>query len=85
MPSKHPHPGELVRDAISDRGWTVAEAARQLRIGRGNLSRFLNGHAGPSMRLTYELQRVFGGSARSWMIAYVHHRYDHDEPQRRPR
>lgn len=40
-----PHPGELLRDAIKAKGWTVSDAASRMGVARNTLSRVLNGRA----------------------------------------
>ena len=40
------HPGELIRESIQAKGWTVVQCAERLGVTRNTLSRLLNGHAG---------------------------------------
>ena len=44
------HPGELIRESIQAKGWTVAQCAERLSVTRNTLSRLLNGHAGTDAR-----------------------------------
>ena len=36
--------GEIIREAMADRGFSIAEVASRIGIGRQTLSRKLNGH-----------------------------------------
>ncbi len=56
-----PHLGELIRESIEAKGWTVVETAKRLDMGRVALSRVLNGHAGVSAALALALERTTGG------------------------
>ncbi len=68
-----PHPGETLReDVLPALGLSVAEAARQLGIGRVTLSRVLHGHAAISLDLAQRLEAWLSGpeagpSAESWL------------------
>ena len=42
------HPGELIRESIQAKSWTVAQCPERLGVTRNTLSRLLNGHAGVS-------------------------------------
>ena len=53
-----PHLGELIRESIEAKGWTVVETAKRLDMGRVALSRVLNGHAGVSAVLALALERI---------------------------
>ena len=59
------HPGEIIRDAIEAKGWTVAVAADRLGVPRNTLSRVLNGRAGVSPRLA--LERLGWSDASHWV------------------
>ena len=59
------HPGEIIRDAIEAKGWTVAVAAVRLGVPRNTLSRVLNGRAGVSPRLA--LARLGWSDASHWV------------------
>ncbi len=59
------HPGEIIRDAIEAKGWTVAVAAARLGVPRNTLSRVLNGRAGVSPRLA--LERLGWSDASHWV------------------
>ena len=61
------HPGEIIRDAIEAKGWTVAVAAARLGVPRNTLSRVLNGRAGVSPRLALALERLGWSDAGHWV------------------
>ena len=61
------HPGEIIRDAIEAKGWTVAVAAARLDVPRNTLSRVLNGRAGVSPRLALALERLGWSDASHWV------------------
>ena len=42
------HPGEVIRESVKARGWTVTETAARLGVARQALSRLLNGKVGIS-------------------------------------
>ena len=62
-----PHLGELIRESIEAKGWTVVETAKRLDMGRVALSRVLNGHAGVSAALALSLERIGWSDAEHWM------------------
>ena len=62
-----PHLGELIRESIEAKGWTVVETAKRLDVGRVALSRVLNGHAGVSAALALALERIGWSDAEHWM------------------
>ena len=59
------HPGELIRESIQAKGWTVAQCAERLGVTRNTLSRLLNGHAGVSP--TMALERIGWSDAEHWV------------------
>lgn len=62
------HPGEILReDYIKERGLTVTEVARGLRITRPNLSNIVNERAGISPELAVKLSEAFGNTAQFWL------------------
>ena len=62
-----PHLGELIRESVEAKGWSVTETARRLGMGRVALSRVLNGHAGVSAALALALERIGWSDAEHWM------------------
>lgn len=68
MPMHNPsHPGELIRDCLEAKGWTVSECAAQLGVARHTLSRLLNGHAGISPAMAISLERLGWSDAEHWV------------------
>ena len=61
------HPGELIRESMKAKGWTVTECAQHLGVGRSTLSRLLNGHAGVSSRMALALERIGWSDADHWV------------------
>ena len=61
------HPGEIIRDAIGAKGWTVAECAAQLGVPRTTLLHVLNGKAGISLQLALALERLGWSDAGHWV------------------
>ena len=61
------HPGEIVRDNIEAKGWTVTEGAVRLGVSRITLSRLLNGRAGISAAMALALERLGWGTADHWV------------------
>lgn len=62
-----PRPGDLLRDAIEAKGWTVSDAASRMEVARNTLSRVLNGRAGISPRLALALERLGWSDAGHWV------------------
>jgi addiction module HigA family antidote len=63
-----PHPGETLKeDVLPDLGLTVSEAARQLGVPRGALSRVLYGRAPITADLALRLSHWIGISAETWL------------------
>ncbi len=62
-----PHPGEILREVITDAGWTCNETAKCLGCTPSTLSRILNGHAGISPRLALALERLGWSNAKYWI------------------
>ena len=61
------HPGEIIREAIVAKGWTVGDAAAHLNVTRNTLSRVLNGKSGVSPRLAIALERLGWSDADHWV------------------
>jgi addiction module HigA family antidote len=68
-----PHPGGIVKDALIELGITVTNAAKQIGVGRGTLSRVINEHAAISAEMALKLEDWYdslgyqGGRAKVWM------------------
>lgn len=59
-----PHPGEVLREWLSQTN--VTEAAKSLGVTRAALSRILNGAAGISADMAVRLSKALGTSPESW-------------------
>lgn len=68
MPMLNPaHPGEIVRECMEAKGWTVTECAANLGVSRITLSRLLNGRAGVSTGMALALERIGWSNADQWV------------------
>ena len=68
MPLLNPaHPGEIVRECMEAKGWTVTECAANLGVSRIRLSRLLNGRAGVSTSMALALERIGWSNADHWV------------------
>ena len=61
------HPGEIIRDAIEEKDWTLAESANRLGVPRKPLLHVLNGEAGVSLQLALALERLGWSDAGHWV------------------
>lgn len=61
------HPGELIRESMEAKGWTVTECSRHLGGARNTLSRLLNGRASVSSRMALALERIGWSDAEHWV------------------
>jgi addiction module HigA family antidote len=70
MPMKNPpHPGGVVlRQCIEPLGVSITNAAAALGVTRTTLSELVNGKRGISPEMAVRLEKVFGGSAESWLV-----------------
>ena len=62
-----PHPGELIRESMNARGWSVTQTAKRLGCGRVALSCLLNGRAGVSVKMSLALEDMGWGNAEQWV------------------
>lgn len=60
--------GEIVREAMADRGFSIAEVASRIGIGRQTFSRKLNGHVDFSASEIMSLGEVVGVPA--WELVH---------------
>ena len=64
-----PHPGTVVlQECVEPLGLSITDAARALGVTRNTLSELVNGKRGISPEMAVRLEKVFGGSAESWMV-----------------
>jgi antitoxin HigA-1 len=70
MPKKNPpHPGGVVlRQCIEPLGVSITGAAAALGVTRTTLSELVNGKRGISPEMAVRLEKVFAGSAESWLV-----------------
>jgi addiction module HigA family antidote len=70
MPMKNPpHPGGVVlRQCIEPLELSITAAAAALGVTRTTLSELVNEKRGISPEMAVRLEKVFGGSAESWLI-----------------
>lgn len=61
------HPGEIIREALDAKHWTVTEAAIRLGVTRNMLSRVLNGKTAVTPRLALALERLGWSDAGHWV------------------
>ncbi len=68
-----PHPGGILKDALPEISISVTDAAKQIGVDRGTLSRVINGHAAISAEMALKLEDWYGtmgykgGRARHWL------------------
>jgi len=64
-----PHPGTVVyEECIEPLRLSITSAAAALGVTRNTLSELVNGRRGISPEMAVRLERVFGGSAESWLV-----------------
>lgn len=61
------HPGDVLRDVLTDAGLSANALALQLRIPANRLTAILNGQRSITADTAMRLGRYFGTSARMWM------------------
>jgi antitoxin HigA-1 len=79
MPMKNPpHPGVVVlQECIEPLGLSVTAAAAALGVTRNTLSELINGRRGISPEMAVRLEKVFGGSAESWLLQQAQYELAH--------
>ena len=60
------HPGEVLREWLPEQ-MTVAQAAKELQISRGTLSKVLNGKAGTTAGMVLRLSAWLGTTPDVWL------------------
>lgn len=61
---KPPHPGEVLREYLGE--MTIANAAKQLGVGRETLQHVVTGATSISADMAYRLGAAFGTSPELW-------------------
>ena len=84
MPMKNPpHPGGVVlRQCIEPLGVSITDAAAALGVTRTTLSELVNGKRGISPEMAVRLEKVFGGSAESWLVQQAQYDLAQVRPER---
>jgi len=64
-----PHPDSVVlQECIEPLGLSITDAAAALGVTRNTLSELVNAKRGISPEMAVRLEKVFGGSAESWLV-----------------
>ncbi|HUA87030.1 MAG TPA: HigA family addiction module antitoxin [Bryobacteraceae bacterium] len=64
-----PHPGAVVfQECIEPLGLNLTDAATALGVTRNTLSELVHGKRSVSPEMAVRLEKVFGGSAESWLL-----------------
>lgn len=81
MPMKNPpHPGAIVlEECVEPLGLSITAAAAALGVTRNTLSELVNGRRGISPEMAVRLEKVFGGSAESWLVQQAQYDLAHVE------
>ena len=67
MTKRNPvHPGKILKDPLTEVGWTTQEFADRLGVSRNTVSRLLNGHCRISPNVA-ALERIGWSNADFWM------------------
>lgn len=61
------HPGEMLRDELEERGLSMNQLARELRVPMNRVSAIVNGKRAITADTALRLARFFGTSAQMWM------------------
>ena len=77
------HPGETLRDAFAERGWSLRDAGKSLRFSHTFLRAVMKGLSPISPRLALALGKAKIGSAEFWVRRQAN--YDLDRNLRKIR
>ncbi len=61
------HPGEILKEDLSDIGVSPAELARDLRVPANRITRIINGQQSITADTALRLSHWFGTSAQYWL------------------
>lgn len=61
------HPGEIIRDEIDERGWTVAQFSEAMGLPIFEVEALLNGKKRVTVSVAERLGRAFDTSVVSWL------------------
>ncbi len=75
MPKKLPpvHPGEILKETISDLGISMNELARTIRVPPNRITSIVNGERSISGETALRLAKYFGTTAQYWMNLQAHY------------
>ena len=76
-------PGEMLEEALEERGMTNAELARRTGISQKHISQLINGHVPLSMDVSLQLERVLGIPARLWNSLEFNYRAEQKRAEQR--
>ena len=62
-----PHPGELLKEELTNYNVSITNAAIELGISRKHLSNIVNGKAAITPEIAKKLASYIGSSARMWL------------------
>jgi HTH-type transcriptional regulator/antitoxin HigA len=60
-------PGDSIRDAAEERGWTQAELAQRLGYSEKHISQLINGKVPLTQDTATRLAHVIGSTVRFWL------------------
>ncbi|HEY7611228.1 MAG TPA: HigA family addiction module antitoxin [Alphaproteobacteria bacterium] len=61
------HPGEILKEDLSDIGVSAAELARDLRVPANRITRIIKGQQSITANTALRLAHWFGSSAQYWL------------------
>jgi addiction module HigA family antidote len=67
MPRPAIHPGEILRDELTELGVTPTELSRQINVPPNRLTEIIHGRRSVTGDTALRLARWFGTSARFWL------------------
>lgn len=67
------HPGEYIQEELAERGMSQRELARQMGRPYQAVNEIVKGRKAVTAETALDLERVFGGSAETWMNLQVIH------------
>ena len=63
------HPGEILAEALAERGMTQKDLAEETGLSPKHINRIVRGHSGFSASTAMRLEDVLGIKASFWMAA----------------
>ena len=73
QPDYSTHPGETLREVLTEWGITQTELARRCRVSQKHISEIVNGKAGIGPEFALRLEEVTHISARLWVCLQADH------------